>query len=230
MRMTTTRFATYNVHNGRPRKGFADMGLYGDCVQQLRADVVGLQEVDKGMLRTKRADMTSIAAETMNGDGFFACARKRWDRGEYGIAMVAKGELQQTQVVRYERAKPVYERRIGQLATVVVNGTTWNVANTHLSLHRDEHVQQLESIARALADRPGPRVLMGDFNLTPEVATSTLEPLGWTVLESTFTYPSWKPDHTVDFICLQGARAVHVEVMSLPVSDHAALLADLEPI
>jgi endonuclease/exonuclease/phosphatase family metal-dependent hydrolase len=203
--------------------------MFRDSVIALDAHVIGLQEVDRNMTRSGRVDMSGEAGNALNYEDFFAPARRRWDWGLYGNALLADGRIRQTDILRFPRRRFHYERRVAQLATVIVDDQTWNVANTHLSLRPNEHVLQLQEVATALSRRTGPRVLMGDFNMTPDAVRAAIEPLGWEVLESDFTFPSWAPDHTVDFICVQEARVEHVEVRSLEISDHAALIATLSP-
>lgn len=203
--------------------------MFRESVAALNAQVIGLQEVDNGMTRSGRVDMCGEAANAIDGEGFFANARRRWDWGLYGNALLAKGRIRQTELLKLNRRSWRNERRVAQMATVIIDNQPWNVANTHLSLRPAEHVEQLVEVASKLAARTGPRVLMGDFNLLPDVARSVLEPLGWTVLESGHTYSSWEPKHTVDFICIQDAVAEDIEVRSMAISDHAALLATLRP-
>lgn len=206
-----------------------NLRLYREAVIALEADIIGLQEVDERMLRSGRSHMTSEAANAISGEGFFARARRRWDLGSYGNSLLAKGFIQNAEVLRYERSSWRYERRVAVLASIVLGDVTWNVANTHLSLHPDEQVEQLKTVATALAQRKGPRVLLGDFNMSPEAVKAAIEPMGWAVLASGNTFPSWAPDHTVDYICTQEAITENVEVKSLRISDHAALVATLFP-
>lgn len=203
--------------------------MFREAVVALDAQVIGLQEVDNGMARSGRVDMSGEAGNALNFEDYFASARRRWDWGQYGNSLLANGRIRQQEILRYARKKFWYERRIAQLATVIVDNETWNVANTHLSLRPEEHVLQLQEVATALSRRSGPRVLMGDFNMEPQAVKAAIEPMGWNVLESGFTFPSWEPDHTVDFICIQEAEVENVEVRSLPISDHAALIATLRP-
>jgi endonuclease/exonuclease/phosphatase family metal-dependent hydrolase len=226
--VTSLRFATFNVHSGKPRDKNPNLRMFRESVVALDAHVVALQEVDKNMVRSGRVDMSGEAGNALNCEDFFAAARRRWDWGKYGNSLLAKGRIRQQEVLRYPRRKFYYERRVAQLATVVVDNQTWNVANTHLSLRTDEHVLQLQEVATALSRRTGPRVLMGDFNMTPDAVKAAIEPMGWEVLESGYTFPSWNPDHTVDFICVQEVKVEHVEVRSMSISDHAALIATLK--
>ena len=158
--MTTTRFATFNIHSGKPRDRRPSLKLYRESLVALEADIIGLQEVDNWMLRSARIDMTGEGANAVDGEGFFASARRRADLGQYGNALLAKGRIKTTEDVRYPRAKFYWERRVAQVATVFVNNVQWNVANTHLSLHPEEQTTQLQEAAMALARRTGPKVLM----------------------------------------------------------------------
>jgi endonuclease/exonuclease/phosphatase family metal-dependent hydrolase len=207
----------------------SNLRLYREAVAALGADIIGLQEVDECMVRSGRNRMTGEAANAIGGEGFFADARRRWDWGLYGNALLAKGRIRNTEVLRYERKSWRYERRVAVLASILIDEVTWSVANTHLSLRRDEQTEQLKAVAGALAKRKGPRVLFGDFNMAPDAVRSAIEPMGWKVLESDLTFPSWAPDHTIDYICVQEAVAEDVEVRSMQISDHAALLATLRP-
>jgi endonuclease/exonuclease/phosphatase family metal-dependent hydrolase len=227
--VTSVRFATFNVHSGKPRDARPNLRMFRESVAALDADVIGLQEVDRGMARSGRNDYSGEAGNAVGGEDFFASARRRWDWGLYGNALIAKGRIRQTHVLPFERKKFFYERRVAQLATVIIDNQAWNVANTHLSLRPEEQALQLEEVARTLGERTLPRVLMGDFNMAPRAVRDVIEPMGWTVLESDHTFPSWAPNHTVDYICVQGVAVEAVEVRSMPVSDHAALLATLRP-
>ena len=100
------------------------------------------------------------------------------------------------------------------------------VANTHLSFVPGWNRVQLRSLARDLRGFPGPRVLMGDLNMTPPT------PSRWTGLRAVggaATFPTDEPTDQLDHI-LTDDRSLCVEECSaprLPVSDHRALLVDV---
>src|SRR5689334_2584957 len=100
--------------------------MFRESVVALDAHVIGLQEVDKGMARSGRVNMSGEAGNALNCEDFFAPARRRWDWGLYGNSLLAKGRIRQMEVVQYPRKKFFHERRVGQLATVVVDNETWN--------------------------------------------------------------------------------------------------------
>ena len=51
------RVMTYNIHHGEGLDGKVDIQRIADLIKQERADVVALQEVDKGTERTARRDL-----------------------------------------------------------------------------------------------------------------------------------------------------------------------------
>ncbi len=72
---------------------------------------------------------------------------------------------------------------------------------------------------------PGPRFLIGDFNLpgaVPRLVT------GWTQLGRLPTYPSWRPRVQLDHVLADQPMPVQcVRALRLAVSDHCALVVDL---
>ena len=100
------------------------------------------------------------------------------------------------------------------------------VANTHLSFVPGWNRVQLRSLIRDLRGFAGPRVLMGDLNMTPPAPRrwTGLRPLGRAA-----TFPAEVPDRQLDHI-LTDDDALRVDRCSAPalsISDHRALVADV---
>src|SRR5437763_4692203 len=86
------RLASFNIKDGvSDDRSCEPDALVGAC-RGLRADVLALQEVDRGVPRSNEADQTSIVAEGCGLNGLYAPAR-RLDGGEYGNALLARGSL-----------------------------------------------------------------------------------------------------------------------------------------
>ena len=100
------------------------------------------------------------------------------------------------------------------------------VATTHLSFVPVWNGVQLRTLTAALAELPGPRVLLGDLNMPGAVPRWLTR---WQVLARTVTYPAWDPkiqlDHVLGHGTLPPVRAV--ETPELPLSDHRALVVEL---
>ncbi len=100
------------------------------------------------------------------------------------------------------------------------------VANTHLSFVPGWNRIQLRRLIRDLRGFPGPRVLMGDLNMTPPTPSrwTRMRPLGVAP-----TFPADEPSHQLDHILTDDA-VVRVDACSAPrlqVSDHRALVVDI---
>lgn len=116
------------------------------------------------------------------------------------------------------------------LVAVLRNGVApfRTVATTHLSFVPGWNVRQLRRVLRALAELPGPRVLLGDLNLPRAVVSRTSR--GWTSLASLPTYPGADPKIQFDHV-LTDAPSAPVRSSSrsvaMTISDHRALVTDI---
>ncbi len=224
---TPAILASFNVLHGRIANGPVDLVVYADIVAGLGADFVGLQEVDKGMLRTSRADMAAVAGKRAGMVSYFGKAARRFDLGLYGLAVLAKGRLV-AQRIRLPRNSWLSERRIAIEAQIEVGGTQWTVVNTHLSLNQQESETQLRFLLQRFGHGDKPTVLMGDFNRRPEQVVPLISG-DWILGDSGHTYPSWKPEQRIDFMVARNATIEQIDVRSTPLSDHCALVARATP-
>lgn len=101
------------------------------------------------------------------------------------------------------------------------------VACTHLSYVPGINVLQLRRTMHWLRGLTGPRVLMGDLNL-PGAVVSRIA--GARLLARARTYPASRPRWQVDHVVSDGwaPTVLGVSAPSLPLSDHAPLVVDLE--
>jgi endonuclease/exonuclease/phosphatase family metal-dependent hydrolase len=120
------------------------------------------------------------------------------------------------------------EPRVAVAAVVDGPDGVFTAITTHLSFVPGVNVRQLRRVVRWGATMPGPRLLMGDFNLPGTLPRRITR---WEQLARTATYPSYRPRIQFDHVMGSGVRrdAVRdVEVLRLPVSDHCALAVDLD--
>jgi endonuclease/exonuclease/phosphatase family metal-dependent hydrolase len=221
------RLATFNILHGRSLSdGVVHADRVAAAVADLDADVLGLQEVDRGQPRSGLLDLTAIAADALGAPAHrFAAAvvgtpGEAWQpwRGDddnghplYGIALVSRWPVLRWQVTSLPAApvrSPVYVPRSGVrllrdeprvlLAAVVQSPVgPMTVATTHLSFVPGWNVRQLRSAIRALRVLPAPRVLVGDLNL-PASAVRAFS--GWRLLARAATYPSRAPKAQLDHV------------------------------
>ena len=256
--MGAVRLATFNILHGRSlTDGLVDLPRLRTAVSALDADVLGLQEVDRGQARSGGHDLVAEAAAAMGGEGRFAAAvigtpGERWrpaadgdrpDEPAYGIGLVSRLPVRSWLVTRLPSTpvrSPVLipgptrrviwlrdEPRLLLAAVLDTPAGPLTVATTHLSFVPGWNGLQLRRAARALRRLPAPRVLLGDLNL-PGPLPRWLT--GWHTMAALPTYPADEPRVQLDHILGHGAGLPAVAAthsLPMPLSDHRALVVDL---
>lgn len=202
------------------------------------------------------ADLTAVAAEAMGATShrfvaaiagtpgatwMAATGDEQPDAAAYGIALLSRHPAVSWQVVRLPRIPtkfPMYlpgpnrvmvvdeEPRaavIGQFDTPLGPVT---VANTHLSFVPGWNRRQLRALVRDLRGLPGPRVLVGDLNMTE---ASVARWSGMRPLATAMTFPADEPTRQLDHVLTDDPRFVAVNCTApvLPISDHRPLIVDV---
>ena len=251
------RLATFNIlHAGSPTDGTVDLDRFTSAIATLDADVVALQEVDRGQPRSHGADLTALAARAMGAsDSRFAATLVGmptvWsassgeppkDAASYGISLLSRHPVRSWQVVdlppapvrvpylRHGRRTPALirdEPRAAIAAVIDVPAGPLTVVATHLSFIPGWNAVQLRRLVRAVRWLPRPVVVMGDLNLAGR-RPQWLS--GWSPLASATTFPLAAPTRQIDHILADGpVRAVSDAVaLDLGLSDHRALVVDVE--
>jgi endonuclease/exonuclease/phosphatase family metal-dependent hydrolase len=252
------RIATFNILHGRsPADDRVDVDRLAAAVRQLDADVLGLQEVDRDQPRSLGADLTAVAAEAMGavdsqfvaalagtpgGTWMAATGAEQPGSAAYGIALLSRYPVVSWRVVRLPTLRgrgPVWFRDSRRAAMVrdeprvavaaVVEGPSgqFTVANTHLSFVPFWNSWQLRRLIAGLAGTREPLVLMGDLNMEPAQAqrVSGLRPLA-----AGATFPVEAPARQLDHVLARGPveAAGPGEAVRLPLSDHRALVVDVD--
>ncbi|MGZ4593040.1 MAG: endonuclease/exonuclease/phosphatase family protein [Actinomycetes bacterium] len=161
----------------------------------------------------------------------------------YGVGLVSRLAVQSWHVRRFGPAPiglPLMvpgrrgltrvpdEPRVGIAAVIDGPHGPFTVVTAHLSFVPGWNIAQLRSLARWARELPAPRLMIGDFNLPGAVPRLTSR---WAQLARVATYPSWRPRVQFDHVLGDGideSAVRDVEAMRLPVSDHCALVVDLD--
>ena len=154
------RTASYNILHGAFVQ--MDLSVLGADIASLKADVIGLQEVDQFANRSGNIDSVRLLSES-SGLPYYAFTRAiPIPGGEYGTAILSRYPILSFTVTQLESGNG--EPRSFGHAVLDVNGKRVHFFNTHFPLVSDEIrgacVQQI------LADLPKeePWILTGDFN------------------------------------------------------------------
>jgi endonuclease/exonuclease/phosphatase family metal-dependent hydrolase len=231
------RIATYNIKNGLDlEKGRTRNSGLREAIASLDVDVLALQEVDTFRPRSFFRHQPAMMRRAGKFDHHVFGKTMREDLiGGYGNALLVRGKLSDVEMFKLP-GTPGHEPRGAILGTIEAGGQRISFATAHLQNRRKvwdekllESPEQLRAVLAALRTREGPRVLVGDFNLYANIVTPILTQAGFVEVEHGPTYPVDKPDRSIDYIALDGMRAVSVDVVRLPVGDHRPGVVELEP-
>jgi endonuclease/exonuclease/phosphatase family metal-dependent hydrolase len=155
--MPTLTVATFNIHHGEGPDGRIDLQRTAEAIARTGADVIALQELDRGLKRSAEVDQPSeLAKLTGLFVEFFPTVER--DGGEYGIALAARKPIEPSYVALPRLGT---EEQRGVL-TASFEGL-WIVA-THLATQRKVRMVQTSALASLVAQLDAPKVVVGDLN------------------------------------------------------------------
>jgi endonuclease/exonuclease/phosphatase family metal-dependent hydrolase len=229
------RVLTYNIHHGEGLDGRFDLPRLADIMNGAEADLIALQEVDRG---TRRASGVDQLAELARLTGMHAVFGKAMDYqgGAYGVAVLSRAPVRQ---VRNRRLPGSPEREPRTALTVDVDiserSPRIQFTTTHLDQGRDlmDQVAQASYLAAGLSAGSEARILAGDMNTRPDTLTMQILARRWT---DTFADPppdpTGRPRRRVDYVMVRPAaswRTVESHYIDAPLaSDHQPVLVSLE--
>jgi endonuclease/exonuclease/phosphatase family metal-dependent hydrolase len=236
------RVASFNILHGRSTAdGVVDPDRLREAVRLIDADVLGLQEVDRNQSRSHGIDLTAVAAEAMGAADakFFPALTgtpgKGWhptratdsaDDPAYGNALLSRLPVRSWVTVRLP-ALPF--RRPRDEPRVAIGATLDEVAvfTTHLSYLPPWNRVQLHRLLTSMRRVPGPQLFTGDLNVHGPLPNALRD---WTPLVDALTFPADAPRVQLDHVLARRcAPTVHaVQVLELPLSDHRAVVVDLD--
>ena len=228
------RIATFNIKHGAQADGRVDHPALIRTCSDLDADLLGLQEVDSGRLRSSFRNQAALVARRLGYEIVYGTVVRHGALGRYGNALLARGAVSDIERVELVRPSP-RQPRGAILARVGLSTAELSVAVTHLQHQparlRDQPPEapiQLRALLDVLAERPSPRILLGDLNLGAPSATPILAAAGYDVTPDSPTFPADRPRVTLDYIAVQGLRVVGSEVVPTHTSDHRAVVTTVD--
>jgi endonuclease/exonuclease/phosphatase family metal-dependent hydrolase len=232
----TFRVMTYNIHHGEGLDGRVDLERIAELIRVQQADIVALQEVDRGVQRTDRRDFPAELA-ALTGLSCVFSNNFAFQGGEYGNAVLTRFPVRRWTNTHLRMLRPAEQRGVLQLV-LDVHGRELLFLNTHIDYRRDD-AERLVNVAQfreVLAEYPGlPAVFAGDFNDAPGSRTYRAMAEEFTDVwasvgpDEGFTIPSQAPHQRIDYLWIrQGSplRAVRAWVPSSTASDHLPVVAD----
>ncbi len=233
----TLRVMTYNIHVGVGMDKKLDLARVATVINTQHPDLVGLQEVDRGVTRTQRIDEIVELSKLTRMDYAFAF-NLHYQGGQYGVAILSRFPIIATDHRLYQNTREA-ERRGFIRAEVFVNGHVLNFVTTHLDYQYDDgRLFEAQQLLTALKDVKGPLLVVGDFNDIPAGRAYQLMRYqfgdAWIEGRSTdegFSYPTDKPSKRIDYIFFRSTDRVRTKrawIVETLASDHVPVVADLE--
>src|SRR6185369_1030983 len=210
----TLRVMTYNIHVGVGMDKKLDLQRIADVINRERPDLVGLQEVDRGVKRTEGKDEIAELAAMTHMQYAFA-PNLDFQGGKYGVAILSRFPIKNT-VHRMFENKRETERRGMLLVEVEVDRKPLTFVTTHLDYQfEDGRLFETEQLLKHLAEVKPPLIVVADLNDVPSGSAYQLLRTkfddAWVVSRAKgdgFSYPADKPAKRIDHIfSAKGVRA-----------------------
>lgn len=244
---TPLRVLVYNIHAGKDAKGVDNLARVAQIVRDTKADVVLLQEVDKGTTRSGNVDQVAELTRLTGYHGVFGKTLD-YQGGDYGIAILSRWAITKDTLIHLPVEPPQFRSNVsyeprGALRVVIASPLgLLRVVNTHMDASREDtyrlqEAKTLLAIGGALRDSTGTTLIGGDLNSEPGSAVIALfAPASWRDVfrecgkRSGLSYPADVPVKRIDYLMMTGAtRCTFAEVLNTDASDHRPVLFRIVP-
>ncbi len=248
-RSVRLRVMAYNIQAGAGADHVFDLERQAQVIESEHPDVVGLEEVDVDWAtRSDYTDEASWLAHRLHMHVFFAPIytlppdRTGAPDRRFGVAVLSRYRIVSARNLQITRLSTQDPNPVPAPAPgfpevrIDAHGARVWVYVTHLDYRAEPGVRttQVTEMKRLMAQRHGPKLLLGDFNAQPDDAE--LAPL-WSGLTDalttmgqryTLTWPADVPTKRIDYVTYSsGVHATSADVPDTLASDHRPVVADL---
>lgn len=230
------RVMSYNIHHGEGLDGKVDLGRIAKLITDAKTDIVGLQEVDRGVTRTQQRDLPAELAK-LTGLSVYFEKNIPYQGGEYGNAVLTRFPIKRAKNTHYKMLRPGEQRGVQQVV-LDVHGREVLFLNTHIDYRPDDaermlNAGELKEIVAAAGAMPV--IMTGDFNAVPDsrvIATiGTFLTDTWTKVGQGpgLTIPVKVPKKRIDYVWISPTtiEPVAMHVPYSEASDHLPVVAEL---
>ncbi|MDA3970646.1 MAG: endonuclease/exonuclease/phosphatase family protein [Desulfobulbaceae bacterium] len=239
------RVLTYNVHSCIGMDGNISPERIARVIAQHKPDIVALQEVDVGKVRTNGVDQAHLIAKQLQMDFHFHTT-VRVEEEQYGDAILTHLPMRLVKIGKLPglAGKPHLETRGAIWVEIEFAGLKLQCINTHLGLLGKERMAQIQALLGedwlGHPDCRSPSLICGDFNALPTFPVCRMLARQYNDVQAKL--PDHKPLKTfggryplarIDHIFIDQ----HIKVLDIDVpenelarvaSDHMPLIAELE--
>ena len=170
--MKEFRLASFNI--GASAKMFGrydekDLFAIADLIKDCGADVVALQEVDRGCARSGGVDMASVISRRAGYRCRHFITIRPFQGGKYGTAILSRFPITGRKTINYDVKIAKQGTSCGYVTLDTGDGEV-TVFNTHLSCESDAaNLETMSCLDGILAGYGKDLLCCGDFNTLPEV-------------------------------------------------------------
>ncbi len=234
------RVMSYNIHHGEGADGRLDLDRIAGVIRSEKAEVVGLQEVDRFWRRSDFVDQVDYLAEELDMHAAYGANLDlspddpSQPRRQYGTAILSKYPIVESRNTLLPKLGNSEQRGLLE-ALIKVKGAPVRFYDTHLQHNNsEERALQVRAIMEHTEDVEGPQVLVGDLNARPEAPE--LAPLygryndAWPLGGEGpgYTIGAENPTRRIDYVFVTPDVAVRgASVPRTLASDHLPVVANL---
>ena len=230
LKFTLASFNICSAHFQEGRYTEENLIRLGDCIRQSGADVVCLQEVDRGAARSQGVDMAARLSDLSGLMHHYFIKIRDFQWGEYGTAVLSRYPITASATINYPVRIATQGTSCGYVA-LDVDGVAVTVYNTHLSIENEESNTEtltcLEAVLRShVADGRGAFLCCGDFNTSPQKVSMYIP---WVSLahNGLTTYADRSIDHILYTPPIRVENTRTVDTQMHRVTDHHMVVTDV---
>lgn len=227
---------TYNIQHGAGTDQQLNLPRLAEVINREHPDLVGLQEVDRGVERTNRVDEMAELARLTKMEYAFAY-NLRYQGGQYGVGVLSRFPILSIDHRRFANLREA-ERRGFIRVRVRAGGRDIDFVTTHLDYQYEDGRQfEIGQLLQGLGGASATLIVVGDFNAEPAGGSYRMMRErfadAWEVNGAAggLSYPAKQPVKRIDYIFYPqdaGVRVRRAWTIETLASDHLPVIADLE--
>ena len=162
----------WNIHTAIGDDEIISLDRIVQDIKKYSPEIVGLNEVDLGALKTSSIDFPSYIAHNLNMYYFYGYTFYK----HYGNVILSKYPILEAEIIQLPRATQSAEPRSLIRVRLQVDTSIWTIFITHLSTEEDDRLIQVPFIVSEIEKETTFEkiVWMGDFNFEPSSAEYSL--------------------------------------------------------
>ena len=233
------KIMSFNIQHGRdfnyPAEDRIDFDVTANAIKKFSPDIVGLQEVRGEGENPRYTKQAETLAEKVGMKFAFAPAFTVPHGGLYGNALLSRFPILSVRNIPIPVPETGYYCEPRCILRAVIDiGVPVTVFVTHFGLTPPEAENASAAAVEALSSTSTPKILMGDFNLTPE--SPVIDPIRITMADTAdvfekplLSFPSDAPNQKIDYIFVSDDFTIKsADIPEIIASDHSPHLATVE--